>query len=471
MTSSLLLRTLRKLPAKERRALCDFVRCGCFNRRDDVTRLCEYLVAQVGKPTPKAFGAERLFEAACPGIPFDAKQLRHIMSYLLGVVRQFLAWSEWNADAAEQQRYLVLALRNRGLDQLFEKEWQRADHSAKVSPVRDARYHFRRYQLQQENLERAARRERTARFSLQPLPDELTAFYVAEMLRHACAGLMHQAVAGQTYRADLLNAILETVEQDTALQTPAVAVYFQAYQMLRSPDAAEPFEALKMMLTEHENRFSREEMRGLYLMAINGCIRRMNAGQRTYIREAFDLYRSALERDFLTENGTLSGFTYKNIIRVGVALGEHAWTEDFLENYRARLHPNERDNLYRYNLAYLRFQQRDYARAMPLLRQTDLEDPLNNLDARRMLLRSYFELGEWGALESLLQSFSAYLRRQKNLGYHRTTNAMLLAFAKKLLELNRSDTAAVAALRAEIEATSDVAERAWLLEQVRDATP
>jgi len=466
MTSSLLLRTLRKLPAKERRGLAEFVRCGCFNRRDDVTRLCAYLIEELGKPKPGAFEAERLFEAACPGQQFDARHLRHVMSYLLGVVRQYLAWSEWNNDTAEQQRYLVQALRNRGLDQLFEKEWKRADNTSEDSPVRDARYHFRRYQLQQENLERAASQGRSARFSLQPLPDALTAFYVAEMLRHACAGLMHQAVAGQTYRADLLNAILKTVEQDAILQTPAVAVYFQAYRMLRSPDAAEPFEALKMLLTEHENRFSKEEMRGLYLMAINGCIRRMNAGQRHYIREAFDLYRAALERDFLMENGRLSGFTYKNIIRVGAALGEHDWTETFLETCREQLHPGERDNLYRYNLAYLRFQQRDYARAMPLLQQTELEDPLNNLDARRMLLRSYFELGEWDALESLLQSFSAYLRRQKSLGYHRTTNAMLLTFTKKLLELNRTDTAAVAALRSEIEATPDVAERAWLLEQV-----
>jgi hypothetical protein len=466
MQNTLLLRTLKQLPAKDLRALRDFARCACFNRRDDVARLCEYLVAHLGKPIPRAFEAERLFEAACPGRPFDVRHLRHIMSYLLDVVRQYLAWSEWHADTAEQQRYLVQALRNRGLEQLFEKEWQRADTTAEEDPVRDARYHFRRYQLQQENLERAASRGRTARFSLQPLPDELTVFYVSEMLRHACAALMHQAVAGQAYRIDLLNALLDAAGQENLLKAPAVAVYYHAYQMLQAPESAEPFERLKTLLVAHENRFSREEMRGLYLMAINGCIRRMNAGQRAYIREAFDLYRAALERDFLTENGILSGFTYKNIIRVGAALDEHDWTENFLEKHRAQLHPDERENLHRYNLAYLRFQQRDYAQAMPLLQQTDLEDPLNNLDARRMLLRMYVELGEWDALESLLQSFAAYLRRQKNLGYHRTTNENLIFFTKKLLEINRTAPQAAATLRAEIEATPDVAERAWLLAQV-----
>lgn len=466
MNTSLLVRTFKQLSAKDLRSLGQFVRCGLFNHRDDVVRLCDYLAAAVQKPALRAFEAERLYEAALPGTAFDARQLRHLMSYLLEAVRQYLALSEWQSDAADQQRCLVRALRHRGMEKLFEKEWRRADDTIEEHRTRDARYHFQRYQLHQENLEHAARRERSARLNLQPLPDELTVFYVSEMLRHACAAFMHQAVAGQAYRIDLLKAILDAAGHDDMLQIPAVAVYYQAYRMLESPDAPEPFERLKNLLAIHETRFAPEEMRGLYLMAINGCIRRMNAGRSDYIREAFDLYKAALERDFLTENGVMSGFTYKNILRVSVALGEHAWAGQFLEQHRERLHPNERDNLYRYNLAYLHFRRQDYARAMPLLQQAELDDPLNNLDARRMLLRSYYELGEWEALESLLQSFGAYLRRQKNLGYHRTVNENLILFTKKLLELDRSDANAVAALRRQIDATPDLAERAWLLAEI-----
>ena len=320
--------------------------------------------------------------------------------------------------------------------------------------------------MHQEQVEHTARSERSGGLNLQPLPDQLTTYYVAEMLRHACLAHVHQAVAGQVYQLGLLNVILEAAGQENMLRAPAVAMYYHAYRMLQAPEEAEPFERLKAALVEHEARFDPEEMRGLYLMAINGCIRRMNSGQRIYIREAFDLYRAALDRDFLTENGVLSSFTYTNIIRAGVALGEHTWTERFLEEYRTRLHLRERDNHYRYNLAFVRFRQHDYARAMPLLQQVDFEDPLKNLDTRRMLLRSYYELREWDVLESLLYSFGAYLRRQKNLGYHRTTNENLLFFTKKLIEIDRNNDKAVAALRAEIEAAPEVAERAWLLEQL-----
>lgn len=465
----LLLRAFRLLSAKERRALADFSRNPLVNRRPEVTRLADYLAEQLGKPTSKALDAERLFAAAFPGVAYDNRALRHTMSYLLTVLRQYLTWAEAQADEAEQQRLLLRALRRRGMDKLLEKDWQSAADGIEKQPLRDARHHYRQYQLHQEKAERAARHERSAALDLQPLPDELTNFYLAEMLRHACTALMQQAVAGKVHRFDVLEALLAAVDLREVLRVPAVALYYQAYQMLKLPEAAEPFDRLKALLAEHADCFSAAELRGLYLLAINGCIRRMNAGQRAYIREAFELYRAALSRDVLKENGFISPYTYKNILRSAVALGESVWAEQFLEQYRPVLHARERDNVYRYNLAFLRFQQQDYARAMPLLQQVEFEDPLNNLDARRMLLRTYYELGEKEALTSLLHSFAAYLRRQKGLGYHRATNEKLLYFTKKLLETDQRNASAWIALRAEIEATPEVAERAWLLEQVSTA--
>ncbi len=466
MTSSLLIRAVLQLPSKESRALLEFVRCPLFNRREEVTRLCEHMVAHMGKPTQKPFAAERLFEAAFPGDVYDNHRLRHLMSYALDALRQYLALIEWQSDKAECHQTLVRALRNRGMDKLFDKALDKAAVQSEKRPVRDAQHHFQQYQLHQEKLEHKARRERSSKLNLQPLPDELTTFYVSEMLRHACSALMHQAVAGQTYHMQLLDAILGVVEQGPMLETPAVAVYYHAYRMLQSPEEDQPFEQLKRLLYQHEARFEQEEMRGLYLMAINGCIRRMNSGKRAYIREAFEVYRAALERNYLTENGFLSSFTFKNIIRAGAALGEHEWTEQFIEQHRNNLHPRERDNAYRYNRAFLYFQKGDYAQAMPLLQQVDLEDPLNNLHARRMLVRSYYELDEQDALESLLQSFGAFLNRQKNLGYHQELNMNFVRFMSRLNKLSSHDKDARSALWEDVVAEKQVAEREWLMEKL-----
>ena len=466
MTTSMLIRSFQQISAKERSSFVEFVRCPLFNRRPEVTRLCEHLATYTGKPTQKAFAAEKLFEAAFPHEVYDNSRLRLAMSYSLEALRQYLGLIEWQSDKANYQQTIVRALRNRGMDKLFDKALDKATAHTERRNVRDAQHHYHQYQLHQEKLEYKARSERSTSLNLQPLPDELTTFYVSEMLRHACSALMHQAVASQIYHMQLLDAILGVVEQGPMLETPAVAVYYHAYLMLQSPEDERPFEQMKQLLAQHEGCFGQEEMRGLYLMAINGCIRRMNAGKRAYIREAFDVYRSALERNFLTENGFLSSFTFKNIIRAGAALGEHAWTEQFIEQYRNTLHPRERDNAYRYNRAFLYFQKADYAQAMPLLQQVDLEDPLNNLHARRMLVRSYFELGEQDALESLLQSFGAFLNRQKNLGYHQELNLNFVRFMQRLIRLVPNEAAAKASLSKDIAAEKQVAEREWLLEKL-----
>jgi hypothetical protein len=170
-----------------------------------------------------------------------------------------------------------------------------------------------------------------------------------------------------------------------------------------------------------------------------------------------------LEKKLLTENGWLSGFTYKNIIRIGTALGEHEWVSGFFEQHKNALHPREREALYRYNLAFFYFQNQDFANAMPLLQQLELEDRLNLLDARRMLLRSYYELGEYKALDSLLSSFAAYLRRQKDLGYHQDLNLNLVRFTRRLLEIRQGDDKALQKLREEIAGTKQTAEKVWLL--------
>jgi len=464
MNNSLLLRSLKQLSAKERKGFGEYLRCGLFNRRDSVTALADHLLARIARPEGTALQPEALFAAAFPERrDYDYAALRHTMSYLLEALRNYLALLEFQQDPENRQQTTVRAFRRRGMDLLFDQSLEKASAHNDKAGARDARYHYRQYQLLQEKMEYTALHERSTGLNPGALPDQLTTYYVAEMLRHACTALMYQAVVGQEQQIKLLDAILGVVHEQAMLDTPAVAVYYHAYRMLRMPEENEAFFTLKQLLQTHEQRFSAGELRSLYLIAINGCIRRMNAGQRDFIREAFEVYKTALERQFLLENGFISTFTYKNVIRLGSALGEDEWTARFAEQYRAALPPRERENAYLYNRAFLYFQQSDYARAMVLLRQISLEDPLNDLHARRMLVRSYMELGEYQALESLLQSFGSLLRRKKNLGYHRDLNLRFVHFVQRLMKLPARDADARAALREAISAEKEVAEREWLL--------
>ena len=466
MHDSRLLQTLRKLSPKDLRALRDAARNPLWNPRPEVAALAGYVVDLLLHPRPpvRAFVKTRVWDAVFPGKTYSEKELRYFMSWLLDVVRRYLAAAELERDPAMEKILLCRALRARGLDELFEKEQKEALRLLDNDPQRDARNHYQRYLLRQENIEQHARTRRTEGIDFQPLADDLTAFYAAEILRHACSSRMQETVARRSYQFSLLPAVLDAAEQGVFRESPVVEIFFAAY---RTQDGEEKyFLALKRLLDDFWQQLSSDDMRGLYLLAINFCIRKMNAGEAAYIREALDLYRSALERNLLTENGHLTGFTYKNIVRLAAHLNEIAWAESFLETYKPLLHPRERDNAYRYNLAFLYFQQEKYVNVLPLLQTVDLDDRLNNLDARRMLLRCYYELGEFQALDSHLEAFTTYIRRQKDLGYHKENYLNLIRFTKKLLEATTGDKRKIHLLLAELEATAQVAEKKWLLSKL-----
>ncbi|GAB4488842.1 MAG: hypothetical protein OHK0019_05730 [Saprospiraceae bacterium] len=72
-------------------------------------------------------------------------------------------------------------------------------------------------------------------------------------------------------------------------------------------------------------------------------------------------------------------------------------------------------------------------------------------------------MGEWLSLASLLDSFKVFLRRQKNLGYHRENYLNLVKFTKKLSKTVYASRSKRAALAKSICQTESVAEREWLL--------
>ncbi|MFK7935247.1 MAG: hypothetical protein AB8G22_17170, partial [Saprospiraceae bacterium] len=71
--------------------------------------------------------------------------------------------------------------------------------------------------------------------------------------------------------------------------------------------------------------------------------------------------------------------------------------------------------------------------------------------------------GAFDALESQLDSFSVYLHRQTNIGYHRKIYLNLLRFMRRILKLAPNDKKLRAELRSEIDTAEVVAEREWLL--------
>jgi hypothetical protein len=463
MSDNKLFSLLNSLTGVEKRELHHFLESPFFNRRAEVVRLWEYLL---GQSTQEEDGLpkEKIFEAVFPGEVFDDGQLRYLFTYLREKIEWFLAYRQWDKTSALPELALSATYRERGLEKHFLQAWRRAEKQA-AGMQHGLEKSYTHFKLASEQYFFSEKQKRTREGNLQAVHDSFDEYVIIGKLRLACLMAAQQKVVKMEYDHSFLPLIIHWLENSDQLKTPAIGIYYHCYLALTENDESH-FQQFRQLLEKHGSQFDPEEIIDLLLMAVNFCIRQVNVGKRHFIKAALDLYKLGLQNDLLTAGGQMSRFTYKNIVALALALEEFGWAERFIADWQPKLEERYQESSYHFNLAKLYFTQKDYARAMPLLAQVDDSDFLLMLDAKVLLLKMYYETGEWDALDSLLASFKTFLRRKKQIGYHEEHYKSLLRYTSKLLKINRFDRVQIQNLRGEISKKDEVLEKDWLLGQL-----
>lgn len=446
--------------AQEIRDLRKFLASPFFNTRRDVAGLFDFLVKNESPAKEEAW--LRLF----PSEPFDDQKLRLLMSYLHRLLEKYIYIKELTGESLTNRLHLAAGYRKRGMAAAFERTRASLEKSLEAHPLRDARFYQIQHRLQWEQYQVAAAQTPTEASPLHALSETADVSYLAARLRLICLAAAQSGV----YHSDLqpLDAaeVIAFAEKKDWKNLPVIAVYLHCYRMLLQPEEEAHFQSFKKILLEAGGQFGAEEMRGLYLLAINYCIRRLNDGERRYFHEVLDLYKAGLGNGNLLENGSLSRFTYHNIVAAGLQTGDFEWVNFFIYEYKNSLERKYRESSFSFNLARLEFSRRRYDAVLELLQKANYRDPLLNLAAKTLLLKTYYALDEYDLLQSHLDAMRNYIRRKRVIGYHRTNYLNIVRYADKLLKINFLDKRTVKKLKAEIAAEEALTEREWLLERL-----
>ncbi len=460
MKSSILIKTWEALSEAQRKQAVRAVQSPLLNQRKEVALLLDFIAKHADK---KTWTKEAAFQFVYKKRPYDDGKMRHLMAYLLEVIRLGLAWQGWLEDQPAVDLALCRELKKTGDSELLERELARAKAALEKSPDRHDGYYFRRFLLEQEIWELGRQKHRGGVDNVAEINNAFGAYVAVNSLRQGCILLAQQNVSNVSAVIPYLPETLRLVEQGHFEHNEAVNTWHASYTALAEPDREERFLRLKNLIAQNGPIFPEADLRDLYILAINVCIRRINAADKKFMREAFDLYRGGLARKVFLENGYLSKTTYRNVLNIAVAVGEWDWALAYLREFEVYLPPRDRDNIFRYNLATYHFRKREYGKALELLRHVEMRDILENFDVRRMMVRMYYELGEIQALESLLDSFDIYLRRHKEGGYHREMYRNFVRFLKKIIAPVERKRGEKEKLLSDISTTSLLAEREWLI--------
>ncbi|BDS14911.1 hypothetical protein [Aureispira anguillae] len=470
MTKSKFVAIFYSLTPNEKVSFRKWIASPFFNKKKSIIRLLDHFYSIDLKKDRHLLHRTSIHNAVLDSQPFNMAKLRHLMSELTQLLEQFLVHQYRQSQTLQFQLDLSNIYKQRRLMHLSQQSMNKVYQLHKKQPFRDINQLEMSYQIELAAYHIHLEKDRSTPQNFQTLNNNFDASYIAGKLKHSCRVLSHQGMYTQQYDTGLLTQVLSYLEeQPQYLEEPTIGLYY--YYYMASTDALNEttyFRKFKNYLLRYQYLFEREEMRDLYILATNYSIKRLNTNQRSYyLTESFELYQQALENEILLENKKISPFAFTNIVAIALGLKKYDWAWDFLQTYNTYLAKPIRQAYTDYNLSRLYFQQKQYQKAAELLVADDFEDLHLNLSAKMLLLKIYYELGEFQLLEALLNRFNTYLSRQKILVYHKKNYNNIIRFTRRLVGINPFSSKAKNKLQKEIELVDLLTEKGWLLEQLK----
>ena len=464
-----LLHVWQALTAQQRKDIAQNLVTHVPKIRTDTARLLAYLLEN---PTIKVdnFDKNAAFRYLYNEKPYNDVWLRMAQSQLLKGIEQFVALrtmqsdkitvayhiAEFYAQDSEQLPYFAQALQ---------------ELSAKTDDIaqRDENHYTILLRTENLRLRNSVKKREIAAENLQNILDLQEKHFAAGQLRTVCMALSHQVFHQNSFDFGLFEVLVQRIEKANWQETePLIGAYYFLYKMATLPDEETYFSVFRKNMPQYIAIFTRKEQYECYVFALNYVIKRVNKGEQAYFRTLFELYKEGIENGILLmENGEINPMTFRNIVNTGLRIGEAAYIAVFLEKYKPLLPRAVRRNYYEHALARYYFATSDFENATKLFLHLNYGELPLQLDAKMVLIKIYYETDNYDALDKHLSSFQQFLHRKRaSLSYHQANYKNIIAFAKRLIHLNQNDKKSVECLRNDIQRTSPLTEKEWLLAKI-----
>ncbi|MFY0674245.1 MAG: hypothetical protein JXQ87_12630 [Bacteroidia bacterium] len=468
MKESKLFEAIQTLEKREFASFLKFVRSPFFQEHRYVLTLAGVFEDFYPDLNDDVLPREKIFDLVFEG-EFNDLKVRHLMSDMLKLFERFVAYEIFEEDEVYLEINKLNYYRNKGLDKHFTTTEKRIHKSIEKNGVyTNEELYYKKFLLERElNQFMSDRFTRKGASNVKNTSEALDNFFILQKLRYGCMQLNYGKVFSQSFQLLLLDEIVQHVSRIDLSEDPLIRAYYYAYNMLKSPDETSSFFGLKEILSA-STVFDISLNFELYNFAQNYCIGYINRGRKEFFEELFQLYKLSIKNDVVTYNQNLHPADFKNIVTIACRLEQYDWADDFIKNYGDYLPEEERENAITINRAQMYWYVGQLSQAVRLLSRVEFNDPFYALDAKSLLVRIYFELGEKDVLFSFCDSFKIYLKRNKLISKaHLNNHLRLISLVSKLAKLKSGQLEKLEKIKQDIIESQGLSNKKWLLEQAQ----
>ncbi len=450
-----------------------FIKSPYFNVNEQITQLFVLLTDLIKSNTEKELwpDKESVWELIHENEDYVDARLRKYFSDSLRLVEEFLIIEALNSKPLNKATLLLSSISSNRLKVMENQAIKTARTQSKRAIDRSSEYYYNQYTIEKELYDLEGYEiKRMEKLNVEKIISHLDKFYFAEKLRFYSTILSQKNIAEHEYNILFLEEILKHIEEHGYEDEPHIRLYFLIVKLASDPYNEEIFQQVKEGIMSNINIFPQDEGRDLYNAALNFCIRQLNRGNLKYQNELFDLYKSSIKDRIIFLNDEITHSTFRNVVLIGLRLNQFDWVDNFINNYSQYLNEAYRENVVNFNKARMHYYKKDYDEVVVLLSQVEFSDMSYSLQAKALLLGTYYELKEIGPLYSFIDSFRTFLNRNKTkMTEERRKNYInLTSFVKKLADVIPGDIDKIKQLEDELEKSDGIADVQWVKEKIEE---
>ena len=312
----------------------------------------------------------------------------------------------------KRRRRLTEIYGRRNLYPYFERETLKLRDELENQPYRDAEYYFENFRLMNDLFFHANTvKDSKSALYLEESIENLNYYSAIERLRLGCEMKSREGIFSKKYD-------LKTANQDFFKdEENALFRMFSKVIELGDSKSDSIFFELKEDFIKNVKTIKDEDGQRVLLSLLNFAIRQTASDEATFLKEVFILYKIGLNNQLLVKENQITSYTFLNIVITGSKLQEFDWVQSFISKYQLNLKPKFLEDTVALGLGFLNFHKEDYEEVITILRFHDFNEILPQINAKTLLLRSYFELLQTDSnyLElviSVIESFEKFIRRK-----------------------------------------------------------
>ncbi len=449
-----------------------FIDSPYHNKHQRVSALTHLLINNL-KTDEKLPTKQEIWELIFESNKYEDVKFRKLCNDVLERFENFLVVEQLNSSNLQKLNLLLVALKNQNIKEIVEKHISKSSRLFEREIDQSSEYFLQKYFYERslQNLKTNYEKKENIKsylnnYNYLDLSKNLDSFYVIEKIRHATDILTWRKM----YKTDIqidLGFTTHLIEQYNLDDKPAVKIYFLIYQILANAIDVNGYFELKNISIQSIDIFQDEERREIMDVLFNYCVKQINDGEKSFYNELLELYDWGIDSEIILTNDQLSPTSFRNYIVSGLRIGEFERVEKFIHEKSNLLKETRRENAINFNLARVAFHKKQFNKALELLSKVNYDDVWYHVNSRSQLLAVYYELEENIVLESQMDSFQVFLRRDKSMQESKSNlYSNFTKFLKRIYKANRRDTEVLSKIKEDIIKESQVINKPWLLEKV-----